>query len=436
VNSQKSNKGEVSDSGQVVGFPPSPAASEPSPPPHRSFIAVLRGLGPGIVTGTANVDPSLVITATVVGAAFQFSLLWVIVLCIPFLFTVFGVSARLGYETRRGLVDLLRLNYGKPVAVSCAIVIILINMAMIIADLMAVSDGLSIILLQKRSFFVAAVAFTIWYVLIFSDYRKLSRALLWFSLPLFLYVAAAVMAHPDPYQLLLRTFVPRFKITPEYMAGMVGLFGSLLTPYVLVWQTSSRREHAIVGGDRPHEAESHAGSLATTVLSYSIVVAAAVVLHLPSPVDMTTRQAAEALRPAVGSMGAILFAIGIVGAGMVALPVLVASMCFSISEAMGWRAGLSEHPWNAKRFYVLISGSMLVASVVNFFRINPVKALYFSQVLAGVLTIPILFFILILSNDKRVMQTTNTRAQNFWLGAAIGGLLASGGLLLVLNLTH
>jgi Mn2+/Fe2+ NRAMP family transporter len=151
---------------------------------------------------------------------------------------------------------------------------------------------------------------------------------------------------------------------------------------------------------------------------------------------MTTRQAAEALRPAVGSLGTILFAIGIVGAGMVALPVLVASMCFSISEAMGWPAGLSELPWNARRFYVLISGSMLVAAVVNFFRINPVKALFFSQVLAGILTIPILFFILILSNDRRVMQTTNTRAQNFWLGAAIGALLASGGLLLALNLMH
>jgi Mn2+/Fe2+ NRAMP family transporter len=299
-----------------------------------------------------------------------------------------------------------------------------------------VSDGLSILLLQKRSFFVAAVAFTVWYVLIFGDYKKITRVLLWFSLPLFLYVAAAVLAHPDPFQLLVRTFVPRFRNTPDYISAMVGLFGSLLTPYVLVWQTSSRSEHALIGGARPEEAESHAGTFATTVLSYSIVAAAAMVLHLPSPMDMTTRQAAEALRPAVGSLGPILFAVGIIAAGMVALPVLVASMCYSISEAMGWRAGLSENPWEAKRFYVLISGSMLIASVVNFFRINPVKALFFSQVLAGILTIPIFFFILILSNDRRVMHTTNTRAENFWLGACIGALLASGGLLLVLNLVH
>jgi Mn2+/Fe2+ NRAMP family transporter len=115
---------------------------------------------------------------------------------------------------------------------------------------------------------------------------------------------------------------------------------------------------------------------------------------------------------------------------MVALPVLVASMCYSISEAMQWRAGLSQDPWDAKRFYVLISAALFVASVVNFFRINPVRALYFSQILAGVLTIPILFFILVLSNDRRVMHTTNSRRENFWLGAVIGALLTSGGLLL------
>src|SRR6185369_7173941 len=110
---------------------------------------------------------------------------------------------------------------------------------------------------------------------------------------------------------------------------------------------------------------------------------------------------------------------------MVALPVLVASMCYSIAESMGWPAGLSEHPWEAKRFYVLISAALFIASVVNFFRINPVKALYFSQVLAGILTIPILGFILLLSNNRRVMQTTNTRSQNFWLGAVIGALVAA-----------
>ncbi len=420
---QRSPSPKKPDAGSVLNWP-RPLAP---PQPHDSGVGtLLRTVRPGLVTGAANVDPSLVITATVVGATFHFSLLWVIVLCVPFLSTVFAVSARIGYETRKGLVDLLRENYGRHLAMVCASAVVVLNMAMIIADLMAVSEGLSIILLQKRSFFVAGVAFTVWYFLIFRDYRKLTRILLWMSLPLFLYVLAAVLSRPNLWSLLVGTFVPHVSRGPEYVTALIGLFGSLLTPYVLVWQTSSRREQAMIGEGRPNWAESHAGTFATTVLSYSIMVAAAMVLHLPRPIDMTTRQAAAALTPAAGSLGSLLFAVGIIGAGMVALPVLVASMCYSVSEAMGWPAGLSEHPWEAKSFYILISAALFVASVVNFFRINPVKALYFSQVLAGVLTIPILIFILLLSNNRRVMQTVNTRIQNFWMGAVIGALLATG----------
>ncbi len=397
--------------------------------PRRGWLGVLerlRRLGPGFVTGAADVDPSLVITATVAGAAYHFGLLWVVVLCVPFLIAVFAVSGRLGYETRRGLVDLLRETYGQWVALGCALTVVLINMAMIVADLMAISDGFSIILAQQRFFFVAATAFSIWYILIFRDYRKITRVLLFLSLPLFAYVAAAVMAAPTARQVLLGTLLPRVVHSSAYPATIVALIGSLLTPYVLIWQTSSRREHAVIGEEKPPGAEPHMGTFVTTLLAYSVVVAAGSVIHLSHPVDMTTRQAAEALQPAVGNYGQLLFALGIIGAGLVAVPVLVASLCYSIAEAMGWPAGLSEHPWEAKRFYALITLAVLSAAVLNYLPINPVKALYWSQILAGVLTVPILISILVLSNDRRIMRTTNTVGQNFWIGAAIGGLISAG----------
>lgn len=425
MNSRKSRKGTSADRGKVIRFP-APAKPDQSGKPQKGLLHTLRNLGPGIVTGSANVDPSLVITATVAGAAFHYSVLWVVVLCVPFLMSIFNVSGRIGFETQKGLVDLLRENYGRRWALACALLVVVINMAMIIADLMAVSDALSIILAQRRAFFVAAAAFTIWYVLIFRDYRKITRALLWLSLPLFVYVASAIFAGPSPRTLIVETFLPRIVHSTDYIAAVVALFGSLLTPYVLVWQTSSRREHAAIGVPTPHEAQSQAGTFVTSVLSFSIIVAAASVLHLASPVDMNTLQAADALKPAVGAAGPIIFALGIIGAGMVALPVLVASMCYSISEAMEWKAGLSEVPWEAKRFYVLISIAMLAAATANFFPINPVKALYWSQILAGILTVPILAFILVISRDRRIMITTNSRSQNFWIGAAIGGLLAAG----------
>ena len=389
----------------------------------------VRQLAPGIVTGAADVDPSLVLTATVAGAAFHYSLLWVVILCVPFLITVFAVSSRLGYETRKGLVDLLRDNYGKKLALACAILIMLINGAMIVADLMAVSDALSIIMGQPRVYFVAVVAFSIWYILIFHDYRKITRVLLWVSLPLFIYVAAALIASPSATAVLVQTIEPRIVRDPAYVAAIVGLFGSLLTPYVLVWQTSSRREHANEG-EALSGWESHAGGIVTSLLAYCIIVAAGSVLRMPHASDMTTLQAAEALRPAVGELGKYMFALGLIGAGMVALPVLVASMCYSLSESMGWKSGLNEHPWDAKSFYVLISVGMLAASALNFTHINPVKALYWSQILAGILALPILGFILVLSNDRRIMTTTNTKWQNFWFGAAIGGLVSAGVLLL------
>lgn len=424
MNSRKSRSGTSADRGKVLRFP---AATLPQPPAGASgFLHKLSHLGPGIVTGAANVDPSLVITATVAGASFHYSVLWVVVLCVPFLMSTFNVSGRIGYETQKGLVDLLRENYGRSWALACAAFVVVINMAMIIADLMAVSDALSIILRQGRVFFVAAAAFTIWYILIFRDYRKITRALLWLSLPVFVYVAAAFVAAPSARDVVVSTFAPRVAHTGDYVAAVVGLFGSLLTPYVLVWQTSSRREHAVIGEHTPHEAQSQAGTFVTSVLSFSIIVAAASVMHMPHAADMTTLQAADALRPAAGNAGPIVFALGIVGAGMVALPVLVASMCYSISEAMEWKAGLSEVPWEAKRFYVLISVAMFASAAANFLPINPVKALYWSQILAGILTVPILALILVISRDRRVMITTNSRSQNFWIGAAIGGLLAAG----------
>lgn len=430
MDSRKSRKGTPADRGKLLPWPKGQSEAPEAEPQPRNWRRTVRRLLPGFVTGAADVDPSLVITATVAGAAFGYSLLWVVLLCVPFLIAVFAVSGRLGFQTRRGLVDLLRATYGKRLAIACAVMVIAINMAMIVADLMAVSAAFAIILSVPRMYFVAVVAFSVWYILIFRDYRRITRVLTFLALPLLVYVAAALVAAPSAGAVLTGTFVPRVMHTPTYVAAIVALMGSLLTPYVLVWQTSSRREQAESGEEAPHHAEGHAGTFVTTLLAYCVMVASASVLRLPHPVNMTVVQAAEALRPAVGDYGQLLFAIGIIGAGMVALPVLVASMCYSIAEAMGWETGLSRHPWEAKSFYGLISAAMVVATVLNFTPINPVKALYWSQILAGILTVPILLLILVLSNDRRIVRSTNTRGQNFWIGAAIGGLVSAGLVLL------
>ncbi|HEY6350777.1 MAG TPA: divalent metal cation transporter [Candidatus Angelobacter sp.] len=420
MNSQRFREGAVAEREKIARWP-APAKTSGSQGSGGFFQRML----PGIVTGASDVDPALVLTATVAGATYHYSLLWSVLLSVPFLLAVFAVSARIGMESRQGLVDLLRGHYGRSIAFACAGVVVAINMAMIVADLMAVTDAFSIIMVMPRMYFIAAVAFSVWYILIFRDYRRITQTLVLLSLPLFIYVAAALLAHPDWKQVIARSVFPRIPHDPGYPLAVVGIFGSLLTPYVLVWQTSSRRETALAGG-RGGRFEHHAGAIVSTVLCYSIMVAAGTVLHIAPVGDLTTRMAAQALAPAAGQLGTALFALGIIGAGMVALPVLVASMCYSVAEAMGWRSGLNEHPWDAVRFYVLISAAMFLAAAFNFIKLNPVVALYWSQILAGALTVPILVFILLISNNRQVMRTTNTWWQNFWIGAAGGAVLASG----------
>jgi Mn2+/Fe2+ NRAMP family transporter len=369
------------------------------------------------VTGAADVDPALVLTATVAGAMFRYSLLWWVLLAVPILLSVFAVSARIGAETRQGLMDLLRSHYGRAVAMGCAALVLAINMAMIVADLMAVTDAFSIIMQLPRMFFIAATAFSIWYILIFRDYRRITRLLAVLALPLLIYVAAAVLAHPHWPQVIRHSVLPSIASGSGYPAAVLAIFGSLLTPYVLVWQTSSRR------GGLPAESATtgrRAGVVVTTVLCYSIMVAAGTLLRVPHAADLSMRMAADPLVPALGPLATVLFAVGLIGAGMVALPVLIASMCHSVSEAMGWRRGLNENPWEAKRFYVLISGAVFVAAAFNFVHINPVIVLYWSQVLAGVLVLPILLLILLVANNRRVMRTANSWWQNFWVGAGAG----------------
>jgi Mn2+/Fe2+ NRAMP family transporter len=421
VNSRKSRRGTAADRGKVLRFPEQSNTAAQSGGGWETF----KRIGPGLVTGASNLDPSAVVTATVVGAAFSLSLLWIVVLCVPFLLALFSVTARIGTQTRQGLLALVREHYGPGFAIAGSAFAIAINIAIIIADLLAVSDALSIILAQPRLYFVAPIAFSVWYILIFRDYRKITLALVAVSLPLYVYVASAIITGPPLGELLRQIFVPHIANKPHLSQGIVAMFGAFLTPYVVLWQTSSRTdpEH------EPHKADAYAATLVSAVLAISVMVAASSVLHLHSPVDMTTRQAAEALRPVVGDLGPILFSIGIIGSGLVAIPVLVASMCYDTAQAMGWPYGLSEHPWEAKRFYVLISAAVVAAALGNFIHINPVKALYWSMILAGIFTVPVFLFILIVANDRRIMRTTNTRLQNFCVGAATGGAAAATAIL-------
>ena len=419
-------EGSSSDRGQVIRYPALDTGLPRFLERYANQSTFLRRVLPGMVTGAADVDPALVLTATAVSVAFGYQLLWVVLLAVPFLLMVFSVSARIGFETRRGLVDLLRDHYGQRVALGFTTVLAGINMLMLVADLLAVTDALSLVLGQRRIFFVAMVAFGVWNILISGNYQQITRSLALLSLPLFVYVLAALTARAPVGQLVSHSVIPMMHADVSYTKAVIAIFGALLTPYLLVWQTSSRRDTAVSGAE-VHESEHRIGTIVTTILCFCVMIVAATALRSPTGLDvpLTVRLTAEALTPAFGELGPVIFAIGIIGAGMVALPVITASLCYSVSEAMGWDYGLNSNPWEAKRFYLLISIAMLIAAAFNFFHLDTINVVYTSQVAAGVLAIPILIFILLLSNDRRVMKTVNSRIQNFWIGAAAGALAAT-----------
>jgi len=398
--------------------------AETSTPPQRNsslFEKAARTL-PGIIAGAADLDPAAVLTATVAGASFGTSLGWVVVLCIPVLFSVFAVSSRIGQQTKKGLVELIRENHGRRVAMVIAFLIVAVNLAMIVGDIVAVSDGFSLITMSPRLFFLAIVGFTVWYVLILGDYQKTTKVLGALTLILIAYVAAAYRA-TDSFPLLARdVLLPRMQVSTEYMMGVVAVFGSLLTPDVIVWQTSSKRGLP-EGLAKAHVTESHAGTFVACLISLSAMIAASH-LHVADPSNMSTRTASEALG-SFGFLGTVLFSLGIIASGLIALPILVASLCFSVAEALGWRSGLAVKPWNARLFYVLISVTVFVSVAIDFIGVNTVHVLYWSQVLAGMVLVPIFVYILLLSNNAKIMRTTNSHFENFWLGCAAMGMLIS-----------
>lgn len=416
---KKPRSGTAADRGKVIAFPESPETVE-----ARSKGGLGRFI-PGVIAGAADLDPAAVLTATVAGATFGLSVGWVVLLCIPILTAVFGVSARIGHETRLGLIKLVRENFGKHLAILLAGMVAVVNVLMIVADIMAVSEGFAIVLQQPRDFFPAAVAFLVWYILTLAGYERVNRSLSLLALFLFAYVGAAWLATDSATTLVKGVLVPKLLPGTGYVLAVIAVFGSLLTPDVIVWQTSTKRESEATF----HEAESKFGCVVAALVSLSAIIAASR-MSVADPSALTTEQAAQALAP-LGNLGPVLFALGIIGSGLVALPILVASLCFSISEAADWDYGLSKPPWEARTFFILICIVLLSAVAVSYSGINTVRTLYWSQVLAGMFIVPILFFILWISNDRRVMRTTNTRWQNFWLGGAVGGMTAANLVLLI-----
>ena len=388
----------------------------------------LKKLGPGLVTGASDDDPAGIATYAVAGASLGYATLWTAVLTLPLMIAVQLICARIGMVCGVGLTGALRRHYPRWLLWAVCIMLLAANIFNIAADLGGMADALAMLtrippLVSVIIFGVAIVVFTI-----SASYARFATYVKWSTLALFSYIAAALLAKPDWRAALHGTLVPNLKWSREYLTTVVAILGTTISPYLFFWQASHEVEAEKALGRRTRLARRGAsdaelrdarddviaGMTFSNAVQYFIILATASTLFRAGQHDVeTTRQAAEALRPIAGDAAYVLFAAGLIGSGMLAIPVLAVSASFAIAELFRWRSGLNETFWRARHFYVVFGASVGIGIALDLGRASPMKMLFYSALVNGLAAPPLLVIIMLLANNDRVMgEHTNTRLLN------------------------
>ncbi|HYM70441.1 MAG TPA: divalent metal cation transporter [bacterium] len=372
---------------------------------RRTWKQFVMVIGPGVVSGAADNDPSGVITYIQIGATTGFSLLWLMLLSTPILYYLEEMSTRVGAVAKRGMTRVLRARYGPTAAALIVLPLVATNALTIGADLAGTAAGAQLLTGISWEWWIAPITAVIGYTLVFASYRTLSRFLLVLT-PLFLlYVVTGFVVHPDWHQVLRATLVPSVRFTPTFFEAALGLLGATLTPYMFLWQTTETVEARLTVRElRAENVDVAAGMTYANLVFYFIILVAAAGLYGRETGVQTVAQAATALTPLVGPAATTLFAVGIVASGFLSVPVMAACSAYALAELLGWREGLNRKVGDARGFYVLLSVSLLVGAATPLLRISPVTLMFWSQVVNGFLLAPLFIVLLMLANDPRVVR--------------------------------
>ena len=372
--------------------------------PPTGVLAILAILGPGLLAATAGDDAGGVATYSQVGAKFGYDLLWVVLLITISLAVVQEMCARLGAATGRGLLDLIREQFGIGWALLAVGVIVIANGGVTITEFVGIGAALEL-LGVSRYVSVPIAAAGLWYLVIAGSYIRVEKFLLLLTLAFFAYPAAAILAHPDWGAVARGAFVPSVQANPDYLLLLVGLIGTTITPYMQLFQQSAIVEKGVGRDDYgPERIDAYAGAAFGNLISAFIIIATAATLHVAGITDIQTAQdAAQALRPLAGDASLVLFAIGLLGASLVAGGVLPLATAYSVSEAFGFRKGVNLDFRRAPIFVGLYTALVVVSGLIALVPGVPVIELLVGvQVLNGMLLPVILLFILILANNGRL----------------------------------
>ncbi len=380
----------------------------------------IKKLGPGMITGGAGDDPAGILTYTIVGATTGFSQLWLILLSTPMMIAVQDTAAKLALVTGKSLPEILNSYYSQKLTYFIVLSLATANILTIGADLQAIAKILEVFTGIKSIYLLIPVTLLIAYLVIFKAYKTVKKVLIAFTSLLAVYIISAVLAKPDLKQILIDTFIPRIKPDIAFILAALGLLGTTISPYMIFWQASEEKEeHATVSQAKVMEADTALGMIYSNVIAYAIIVSSAVMLFGHKEIQ-TIADAALALKPAAGEYAFLLFSIGIIVAGFLAIPVLAGSTAYAVADTFGWREGMNNKVSDAKGFYLVFLGSLLVGDLISLSEISAVDALFYSQVFYGIL-LPVLSGLLfILGNNKKILgKYTNKRFNNVFLGLTI-----------------
>lgn len=389
----------------------------------HKFQRVLRILGPGVITGAADDDPSGIATYTQTGAQFGYGQLWTALFMLPFQTAIQECCARIGLVTGKGIAAVVRENYSRKILYFVVFLVVVANTINIGADIGAMAAAAHLIL--PANFVILTLIFTVTVLIleIFTSYKSYSKLLKWLSLTLIAYPLTAIIVKM-PWQTVIKaTFVPHFELSFAFLFIITGVLGTTISPYMFFWQASEEVEEEIekklIVGNHPRigwgkireiRIDNALGMIASEVATWSIIVVAATVLSQNGITDVkTAADAAKALEPLVhtfanaGYLSKVIFASGVLGLGLLAVPVLAGSAAYALSEAFGWKEGLYRKFKKAHGFYGIITVATLVGLSINFVGIDPVKALIYAAVINGVVAVPMIFLISFIGRNHKIM---------------------------------
>ena len=375
-------------------------------------------LGPGFITGAADDDPSGIGTYSVAGASLGLATLWTALLTFPFMAAVQNICARLGQVSGSGLAGILKEHYPRWVLYPAVALVFVANVVNIGADLGAIADAAGIIVGTPVPWLVVPIALGLLALQIFAGYKQIERIFKFLTLALLAYVIDVFLVHPPIADTVRATLVPTISFDHSYIATLVAILGTTISPYLFFWQTSQEVEEERAAGRKSREQRRGAsrlelriatidvtvGMLVSNLVMYFIILATALTLNASGKTDISTgADAAQALRPLAGDLAGVIFAVGMIGTGLLAVPVLAGASAYAVSEALGWRWGLDEQWRRATPFYGVLALATLVGLVIPFTGVKPIDALFFTSMLNGIAAPFLLVVIMLAARNTKVM---------------------------------